>query len=193
MNKRDTLTPRGHLEIYKIYNNGHQDLHWSDHNIITSGMNMGLAVLFSNQFASNNNITSYQIRYFQLGVSGTQSYGVSTSELVSSVPYSLVSSDELPLSIHNELVNGVPISDQLFFNISQSNILKASPTSVRYHLIIPANCGNDILTPLNEVGLYMKNPLALTPQASVLVAYRYFSPILKTDQFSLLFRWVINF
>ena len=40
----------------------------------------------------------------------------------------------------------------------------------------------------------MKNPVgSADPNVSLLVAYRSFSNIVKTNDFSLIFRWTINF
>jgi hypothetical protein len=47
--------------------------------------------------------------------------------------------------------------------------------------------------PINEVGLFMKNPFGTNPSKSILVAYRKFSDITKTSEFALVFRWTINF
>ena len=40
---------------------------------------------------------------------------------------------------------------------------------------------------INEVGLFMKNPTGATDPEPILVAYRTFSDIIKTNDFSLLF------
>ena len=195
MRQRENLTPKGYLEIFKVYPNGKEELHWSDHNVITSGMSVGISTLFANitTYESVTTILDYQIRYFQLGVSGTSNYGVSTYQLVSSVPIGFLSANSLVPTVHNQMANRSIVQNQSFLTIAQSNIYKASPTSVRYHLIIPADSGNDILVPINEVGLFMKNPFGLSPVTSILVAYKQFSSILKTSEFALLFRWLIQF
>tara|TARA_R110000824_G_scaffold115717_1_gene266877 strand:- start:388 stop:555 length:168 start_codon:yes stop_codon:yes gene_type:complete len=46
---------------------------------------------------------------------------------------------------------------------------------------------------LNEIGLFIKNPKASATETSVLAAYRYFSNIIKTSDFGLVFRWTISF
>jgi hypothetical protein len=47
---------------------------------------------------------------------------------------------------------------------------------------------------LTEVGLFMKNPTGnANTNQSILVAYRNFSEIYKTNDFSLIFRWTLNF
>ena len=46
---------------------------------------------------------------------------------------------------------------------------------------------------INEVGLFMKNPRNNPVVSPILVAYRKFSGIIKTSDFSLVFRWTLNF
>ena len=50
---------------------------------------------------------------------------------------------------------------------------------------------NDVY--LNEIGLFMRNPTGALPVNPILVAYRNFSNIYKTSDFSLIFRWTLNF
>lgn len=195
MRGRESLNPTGYLEIYKVYSDGREELHWEDKNVITSGMGVGLTALYSEQTVHvSGSILNYQIKYFQVGVSGSSNYGVSTAQLTSSVPLSFLSGASLvTLSANQHLIGSLFLSGQPFIEISQSNIQRASLTAARYNLIIPADSANSIGIPINEVGLFMRNPFNLAPQAPILVAYRYFSPILKTDEFALLFRWTINF
>lgn len=193
MRNKDTISPTGYLEIFKVFPDGRQELHWADNNIITSGMGIGLASLYTDQFQEED-ITNFQIRYFQIGVSGSSNYGVSTSQLTSAVSSTLLSGESLPLASHSQLINGLAYTGRTFIEIPQSNIYRVSPRAVRYHLIIPADSGNNIGVPVNEIGLFMKNPFIQgPPPVSILVAYKYFSSIYKTEDFALLFRWQINF
>ena len=91
--------------------------------------------------------------------------------------------------------------DNVFGLIAFRNVTRLNETSVRYTLVLDedtANYGNyadkgagDIT--LSEIGLFMKNPRGLADDASILVAYRKFTQILKSSDFSLVFRWTINF
>jgi hypothetical protein len=67
------------------------------------------------------------------------------------------------------------------------NILYAA----KYTLVLDEDACNDLT--LNEVGLFMKNPTGAETNKSILVAYRHFSDIAKTRDFSLIFRWTIHF
>ena len=190
MRNSDTLNPTGHLEILKIYPDGTEELHWSDHNVITSGMGVTLGYLFSETGSSS--ILDFQLAYAQVGVSGSANYGTSTFKLVSSVPYSQLSGNDLIAGTHSQLQNGTTFTDQPFISIAPNNVYRASPTSVRYHIIIPQNALN-LSVPLNEIGLFSKNPRQQSPEESILVAYKSFSNLLKFTDFSLLFRWTIYF
>ena len=71
--------------------------------------------------------------------------------------------------------------------------------TVRYTIFIDEDSCNNITRPgnteipLNEIGLFIKNPKASATETSVLAAYRYFSNIRKTSDFALVFRWTISF
>ena len=43
----DTLKPTGHLEVWKIFEDGEEELHFEEKNVITSGMGVGLSYLFA--------------------------------------------------------------------------------------------------------------------------------------------------
>ena len=76
---------------------------------------------------------------------------------------------------------------------------RINETSVRYTLVVDEEMANNLKGAgsedvyLNEVGLFIKNPLGAVPLNPILVAYRAFSNIYKTNDFSLIFRWTINF
>ena len=61
---KDTISPVGNLEVWKVYPDGEEELHFSDHNVITSGMGVGLGLLYAGSGAGD--ITNFQVRYFQL-------------------------------------------------------------------------------------------------------------------------------
>jgi len=71
---------RGHLEVVKIYQDGREEVHYSEDNVITSGMGYTLLQAFSNP--GSNSISGYQMVYFQLGTGGSAPLQVSgTGEL----------------------------------------------------------------------------------------------------------------
>lgn len=209
MKKEDYLDVSGHLEIWKVYEDGSEENVFDDKNTITSGMGVGLGLLYAGSGATD--ITNFQIRYFQLGVSGDSiinTYGVSESALVSALgqdngisDYHTDADSFLPVEIHEEMAanggarpvdtTGTASNSYLFPVISDNSIKRVDLNSVTYILYIDKTTCNG--NTLNEVGLFMKNPLGYTPARSNLVAYRPFTNIDKTNDFSLVFKWTLNF
>ena len=60
MKNEDNISVSGHLEIYKIYEDGREEQVFGDHNTITSGMGVGLGLLYAGSGADD--ITNFQIR-----------------------------------------------------------------------------------------------------------------------------------
>tara|TARA_Y100000310_G_scaffold345533_1_gene466155 strand:+ start:1414 stop:2067 length:654 start_codon:yes stop_codon:yes gene_type:complete len=213
MKQYDNLDPSGHLEIYKVYADGTEEQVFDDHNVITSGMGVGLGLLYAGSGAVT--VTNFQIRYFQLGVSGNtiiDSYGVSETALVSALgqdpggaagAYALThynpgGDSTLPLVVHDLMeYNGTSKAatnggdNWVFAVISENSIKRVDLNSVTYILYVDRNtCNGQIV---NEVGLFMENPLGVGTKRSNLVAYRPFVNINKTDDFALVFKWTLNF
>ena len=98
-------------------------------------------------------------------------------------------------------VNNISPSLVPYGYIPQHKVSRVGDSSVRYTITLDKDAV-DLSTrgaevPLNEIGLFMKNPLGdrsggQNIDTSILVAYRYFSDIIKTDDFALVFRWTIN-
>jgi len=180
---------RGHLEVVKVFSDGTEEVHFSDSNVITSGMGHTLLKAFSNP--STYNISSYQIVYFQLGVSGDASLQVSsTGELSSALAIGDYGTANFEISTH-DLSSGAGASSVPFGIIPFSYIKKISPARVMYQIFVGENACNS--QTLNEVGLFSRNPDNAATEGSYLCAYRYFTPLEKNDSFSVLFRWVIEF
>ena len=200
----EDLDIKGHLQITKCYPNGEQEVVFDDHNIIVSGMGLGLAQMFS--LSGPPTILDYQIDRFQVGVSGSEAREVvGTNQLAGP----LTSLEEygtqariLILSGNHALTLNTYTENEWFGYIPQHKVSRIGPNSVRYTLTLDQDAANEIqrdgeTVALNEIGLFMKNPLgdrfSLGEDTSVLVAYRYFSPIAKTTDFSLVFRWTLSF
>jgi len=205
MRNNESFDPSGHLEIYKIYNDGTEECVFSEANTITSGMGVGLGLLYAG--SGSQTMTDYQIRYFQLGTSGdsvVDTYGVGQFHLVSAfgqvtgkVEYGVDTT--LPLATHTLLSwNGEAMQDSegvtdawVFIVISDNAIKRVDLNSVTYILYVDRDTLNDEV--VNEIGLFMENPLALSPKRSNMVAYRPFVNISKTSDFALVFKWTLNF
>ena len=200
----EDLDIKGHLQITKCYQNGEQEVVFDDHNIIVSGMGLGLAQMFS--LSGPPTVLDYQIDRFQVGVSGSEALEVvSTRELagpLSSIAEYGSQARILVLSGNHALNLTSYREGEWFGYIPQHKVSRIGPNTVRYTLTLDQDAANEIqrdgeIVALNEVGLFMKNPLgdrfSLGEDTSVLVAYRYFSPIAKTTDFSLVFRWTLSF
>jgi len=194
MSNKQYMEPTGHLQIFKVYEDGKEELYFDDANIITSGMGVGFSHLFAG--SGSDNIIDYQIRNFLVGSGGLDStdYGVSTYKLKNGVSGSADWGSDTDLITENlyPIENGVVMTTTASFaRIRFSNIQKVTNTSVRYTLVLDRGTLNGSY--INEVGLFMRNPRGNAVINPILVAYRLFTEITKTSDFSLIFRWTLQF
>lgn len=190
MNIKEGINPIGHLEIYKKYPTGVEELVWENHNLITSGMGFTLAKAFS---GSGIHLSSYQITLFQVGVSGDAAATSAINDLSSPLVAGAGgwgANTALDIDSHDLWKNGSTVSRD-FAVISPALIQKVNNTTVRFILALDENTANGQV--LNEVGLFSYNPLQESTPASILCAYRKHDNIEKTANFSLLYRWSISF
>ena len=183
---------KGYLEVVKIYKDGREEVHFSDKNVITSGMGVTLLEAFNT--TSSRGVGGYQIVNFQVGTGGEVGFQVSTTgnlggELSTVAQYGLNPSFEVETATIESA--GTRTTDKLFAVIPWAYIKKLSPTRVLYNIYLDENSCNDL--ELNEVGLFSNNIYGLTPDVKFLCAYRYFTTLVKRESFSVVFRWVIEF
>ena len=204
MNFIEDLGVRGYLQISKVYKDKPEEIVFDDHNVIVSGMGVGLSHFFTGSGADT--IVDYQNDRFQVGVSGPPLGGSVSSIYQLSGPLSSITeygvATNFAVVSGYQIENGVvsPTKDSVFGYIPFKNVTRINETSVRYTIILDEDSANytTYVRPtdgvsLTEIGLFMKNPRGLSDTASILVAYRAFTQILKTSDFSLVFRWTINF
>jgi hypothetical protein len=200
LNLMEDLDIKGHLTITKVYSNGSEELVFDDHNIIVSGMGVALAHMFA--LSGSDSILDYQIDRFQVGISGTAAVEVSSTNQLSGPLSSFaeygVEGDILQASGYYIANNTIVSLPRFYGIIPQQNITRIDANTVRYTIVIDENSCNDIARggqtrSLNEIGLFVKNIKNNLVDAPILVAYRHFDSILKTTDFSLVFRWSINF
>lgn len=185
----ESSEPRGHLEIVKIYPDGREEIHFSEQNVITSGMGYTLLKAFGNTGLSN--ISGYQIVYFQLGTSGHIGNQMSsTGQLSGALAVEDYDTPNFQISQH-DLSSGGKASNAAFGVIPFSYIKKISPTRVMYQIFVGEDACNG--ETLNEIGLFSRNPDGSATDGSYLCAYRYFTDLAKQSSFSVLFRWTIEF
>lgn len=198
----ENLGVNGHLQIAKKFDNGVEEIVFDDHNIIVSGMGLGLSYLFSQN--GSDDILDFQLDRFQVGVSGSVGREVNGTNRLGG-PLSSV--DEYGsnallsvLSSYHQLTTTTHVGPEWFGYIPAHKVSRIGERSVRYTITLDKQSCNNLQrggadANLNEIGLFMKNPsgdISLGSEKSVLVAYRYFSPIEKTEDYSLIFRWTIN-
>lgn len=195
VSQAEIYTPKGHLEIWKYFKDGSQELFFSDSNTITSGLGVGLAAMFAGPPYGSNNIQDYQIRFVQIGHGAPATYGPSQYKLVS--PLSSLAeygvNTESIISSMTPIENGSVASTKLFSEIPFNAIQKISNKSVRFRIGYGYNTANNLGYTLNEIGMFMTNPLAQASPSPILTMYKTFSSLEKTDSFALVFMWTITF
>tara|TARA_Y100000296_G_C5120904_1_gene230347 strand:+ start:283 stop:897 length:615 start_codon:yes stop_codon:yes gene_type:complete len=191
----------GHLQIAKRFSSGEEEIVFDDHNVIVSGMSVGLSYLFT--ASGSDSILDYQLDRFQLGLSGEDSGGSSIYQLsanLSSFNEYGGTTGAVRLVSGLQIKNGIANTKEPYGLIPFSQITRISDTSIRYTIIIDRDAVNNVRNngvttatlPINEIGLFMRNPRGVSPIQSILVAYRKFSNLIKTSDFALVFRWTIN-
>jgi hypothetical protein len=187
----EELDVNGHLTISKL-KNGIETVVFDDHNIIVSGMGVGLAHLFA--VSGSTSILDYQIDRFQIGTSGGTTLEVSSTNALSGSLTSLaqygVNSNILCASAYQIKNNSIITTPVWYGLIPQQNITRIDSNTVRYTIILDDEACNS--KTLNEIGIFIKNIKGNSPVAPILVAYRHFDDIDKSSDFSLIFRWSIN-
>ena len=197
-NFTEELGINGHLTIIKKFNDGQEEIVFDDHNIIVSGMGVGLTYMFTG--SGSNSVLDYQIDRFQVGVSGPPTGGEVSSIYQLSGAATLAeygAGSNLFIAVKDQMTNTTLTSNAAAL-VPANKITKIADASVRYTLVVDEEACNNITRDsndmnINEVGLLMKNPTGATDDRPILVAYRTFSNIRKTNDFSLIFRWTLNF
>lgn len=195
----DNVGITGHLTIVRRSREGQEEVLLDDPNIIVSGMGVGLSYLFTG--SGSDSILDYQIDRFQVGVSGPPEGGVTSSiyELSGQLTESEYGdSSKLFIKEAAQLTNGSLTVGRAFALIPHNKITRINESSVRYTLVLDEDACNNLTRSgddlnINEIGMFMKNPTGQVNDRSILVCYRTFSNIRKTDDFSLIFRWTLNF
>ena len=63
LNFEENYDINGHLQIAKVFKDGTEEIVFDDHNIIVSGMSVGLSYLFT--LSGSNKVYDYQFDRFQ--------------------------------------------------------------------------------------------------------------------------------
>lgn len=195
---KDKIKLVGNLSIYKLEDNK-EELLYQENNIIVSGLGAGITRVFVDDGSSEK--ADYTMGYFQVGVSGDDALLVdSTTELVSPLELKEYGTSSISIQELNLIDNKLLKYKQAFVKIFPSNIKPLNLSSTEFRLVLDNNVANNVLRnntllPLNEIGLFMKNPFWINEDGKdnpLLSAYRTFDPIIKTGSYTLIFRWVIR-
>ena len=197
-NFTEELGINGHLTIIKQYTDGQEEVVFDDHNIIVSGMGVGLTYMFTG--SGSTNVLDYQIDRFQVGVSGPPTGGATSAIYQLSGACTLAeygAGSNLYIAVKDQITN-TTTTTLAAAQIPANKRTIIADSSVRYTLVVDEEACNGITRDsnamsINEVGLLMKNPTGNAADRPLLVAYRTFSNIVKTSDFSLIFRWTLNF
>jgi hypothetical protein len=204
MNFVEDLGVNGHLTIIKRDKEGNEEILLDDANTIVSGMGVGLSYLFTG--SGSDTILDYQIDRFQIGVSGPHEAYSTNPSSIAQLSGALGQSEygegsNLFIQKGGLLVSpGIATPTNYFALIPTSKITRISDTSVRYTLVVDEESCNDLQGAfsedlnINEIAMFLKNPSGTIGNGtSIMACYRTFSNIRKTNDFSLIFRWTINF
>ena len=208
---------KGHITICKVFNDGTKETVLDKHNLVTAGLGLSLANILTGD--GSIHIEDYTPRYFQVG---TSSIGFPTAE-VSSYFYQLSaplewsgygpdsdiqlekryrsflasSTDGVTYEEHLQ-ASSVDYSsvfysgtDQFFGTVKPDSVTKYFLDSFASEIVLDENSGNG--NDISEVGLFLRNPIGAKEDSPLLVAYKTFDAIPKTEEFSLVFHWSVGF
>jgi len=211
----------GHVTICKIYNDGTKETVLDKANLVTAGL--GSSFLDLQQNAGSRFIDDYAPRYFQVGtsdigyttaalqasatfyqlsapldwseygddtdltiVSRYRGFNASTEDSVAPYSYTELKFTSAPLS--SIIFSG---SDQYFGVITPGKITKVFMDSFESEIVLDENSCNGIS--IAELGLFAKNPKGFKEDSPLLMAYKNFTAVPKTSDFSLVVHWTIGF
>tara|TARA_R110000782_G_scaffold102791_4_gene190151 strand:+ start:26235 stop:26984 length:750 start_codon:yes stop_codon:yes gene_type:complete len=208
----------GHISICKVYKDGTKEIVMDKHNLVTAGLGLTIANLFTGTGAKY--IEEYAPRYFQLGndtidyeliapsayfykVSGAlgwADYGPDSDiEVKKAYRGFLVSSNDDGATYNEHLLASATSfssiiysgTDEYFGVTTAARTTKYYMDSFSSEIVIDEKSANGI--DLTEIGLYAKNPRGLREDSPFLIAYKKFDAIGKVEEFSLVIHWTIGF
>jgi len=212
---------KGYVTICKVYSDGTEEIVLDKENIITAGLGYSLVDL--NQGAGSTFPADYTPHYFQLGTStidydttvATSSffyqvstpfdwsaYGADTDleivKLYRGFIASCTDTTVIPpvcssLFLTSSLLSSTLYSgvDEYFSRVQPGTVTKVFLDSVEAEIILDENSANG--QAITEIGLFAKNPKGFNKDSPFLMAYRSFTALNKTAEFSLVIHWNIGF
>lgn len=208
----------GHISICKVYKDGTKEIVLDKHNLVTAGLGLTIANLFTG--VGSKFVEEYSPRYFQLGtdtigyedtttsayfykLSGAldwQAYGPDSDiEVKKKYRGFLVSSNDDGATYNEHLLASATSYSSIIYSGVDAYFGVVSPTKVtKYYMdsfsseiVIDENSANG--QSITEVGLFAKNPRGIREDSPFLLAYKKFNAIPKTAEFSIVMHWTIGF
>ena len=207
----------GHITVCKVYKDGTSEVVVDRENLITAGLGYSFMNLLQGRGSSIQE--DYTPRYFQVG---TNDIGYAIDDSASSFFYRLSGpfdwadyGDDTDLIVEDRyrcflassldeitytellLASAAPSAviysgtDEFFGTITPSRITKFVLDSFASEIILDEKTGNG--QSISELGLFIKNPRGLAEDSPLLIAYKKFTAIPKTADFSIIIHWNIGF
>lgn len=209
---------RGHITVCKIYKDGTTELVLDKANLVTAGL--GSSFLDIQQGTGSKYLEDYTPRYFQVG---TGVVGYANPQMASSTFYQLsapldwaaygedtdislvrryrgfnASTADSGVTYSELLMTSAALSsivfsgaDGYFGEITAGKITRFFVDSFEAEIILDENSANG--QTISEIGLFSKNPKGFEKDSPLLMAYKDFTPLVKTSEFTLAVHWSIGF
>tara|TARA_R100000963_G_scaffold33166_1_gene25308 strand:+ start:460 stop:1137 length:678 start_codon:yes stop_codon:yes gene_type:complete len=209
---------RGHITICKVYSDGTEDTIVDRANLVTAGL--GSSFIDIQRGQGSENVDGFSPYYFQVGTSSMDydttvatssyfyqlstpfswdDYGDDTDFIVESKYRGFNASTDDGGSTYTELLftsaalSSIAFSgtDEYFSKVKEGRLSKFFMDSFESEIVLDEKTGNG--KEISEIGLFAKNPKGFKEDSPLLMAYRSFTPVTKTSEFSLVVHWSVGF
>tara|TARA_R110002153_G_scaffold22171_2_gene72963 strand:+ start:272 stop:949 length:678 start_codon:yes stop_codon:yes gene_type:complete len=209
---------RGHITICKVYSDGTEDTIVDRANLVTAGL--GSSFIDIQRGQGSENVDGFSPYYFQVGTSSMDydttvatssyfyqlstpfswdDYGDDTDFIVESKYRGFNASTDDGGSTYTELLFTSAVlssivfsgTDEYFSKVKEGRLSKFFMDSFESEIVLDEKTGNG--KEISEIGLFAKNPKGFKEDSPLLMAYRSFTPVTKTSEFSLVVHWSVGF
>ena len=212
----------GHITICKVYSDGTKETVLDKANLVTAGLGSSFLDLQQNAgsiYAEDYAPRYFQVGTSDIGYTTTPSRQASTTFYQVSAPldwsgygddtdltiikryrgFNTSTEDTVSPYAYTELLNtSAPLSsilfsgsDEYFAEITPGKVTKFFIDSLECEIVLDENSCNGI--DITELGLFAKNPKGFREDSPVLMAYKNFTAVSKTSEFSLVVHWTVGF
>ena len=211
---------KGHVTIYKVYKDGTKEVVEDSSNMITAGLGSSVVDLF--QTGGSQNFNDYQPAYFQVGTNSIgynsslaassffyhlsaplswSNYGVDSNDTITTLRRGFNASTTDSGASYSEILFTDPTlssttfsattTKEAFVGVGNSRKTKVYFDAVEIEIVLDETTANG--NTISEIGLFSKNPKGLVRDTPLLMAYKKFTGIPKTKEYSLVFHWSLGF